>query len=182
MRWKDHVNLRCSDTTRCSWTSIPWTATLFIDQYREVVKLDVDVGKFVEASSADGRFEEDMFDLMENWGGMQFDSEGNLLICGGKHDTDTYNADATAAFAYIVRPNGAVTDLMASQSWNPNVGPSPTASSTVAPEASSSRIRRAKSSRCSTANELAPAYCTLPASSRAVSDATFALPRNRSFY
>ena len=55
---------------------------------------------------------------MESWGGMQFDSEGNLLICGGKHDNV-----ATAAFAYIVRPNGAVTNLTASQSWDDTVGP-----------------------------------------------------------
>ena len=103
----------------------------FLDQNREVVKIDVDVwkvdgqsgeyaGKFVEGQFGGWTLpEEDMFDpVTENYGGMQFDSEGNLLICGGRHDDVP-----TAAFAYIVRPNGAVTDLMASHSWNSNFGP-----------------------------------------------------------
>lgn len=125
MRWKDHVESPVFGYNKMFIDVNPVDGNVyFLDQYREVVKLDVDVGKFVEGQFGGWTLpEEDMFDLTENYGGMQFDSEGNLLICGGKHDTDPNNADPTAAFAYIVRPNGAVTDLMASQSWNANVGP-----------------------------------------------------------
>jgi hypothetical protein len=120
MRWKDHVESPVVGYNKTFMDVNPVDGNVyFLDQYREVVKLDVDVGKVVEGQFGGWTLpEEDMFDLMENYGGMQFDSEGNLLICGGTDDNV-----ATAAFAYVVRPNGAVTNLMASQSWNTNVGP-----------------------------------------------------------
>ena len=131
-RWKDFVLSPVFGYNKMFMDVNPVDGNVyFLDQNREVVKIDVDVwkvdgqsgeyaGKFVEGQFGGWTLpEEDMFDpVTENYGGMQFDSEGNLLICGGRHDDVP-----TAAFAYIVRPNGAVTDLMASHSWNSNFGP-----------------------------------------------------------
>ena len=93
----------------------------FLDTHRKVVKIDVDAGKVVEGQFGGWTLpEEDTFDPEEDLGGMQFDSEGNLLICGGTHVHDGFPYNS---FAYIVRPNGAVTNLEPSLTWNHGVGP-----------------------------------------------------------
>ena len=123
-RWEDHVEYNVSGYNKMFMDVNPVDGSVyFLDTHRKVVKIDVDAGKVVEGQFGGWTLpEEHTFDPEEDLGGMQFDSEGNLLICGRTHVHDSSWYPSTG-FAYIVRPNGAVTNLEPSLTENHVVGP-----------------------------------------------------------
>ena len=100
-RWEDHVEYNVSGYNKMFMDVNPVDGNVyFLDTHRKVVKIDVDAGKVVEGQFGGWTLpEEDTFDPEEDLGGMQFDSEGNLLICGGTHVHDGFPYNS---FAYIV--------------------------------------------------------------------------------